>query len=104
MNVFRRDKALDDVAHHALYLAQNNPDAAQRFIVAFAEATERLAQMPYLGAACYVENPLLFGLRRWPIKGFEKHIIFYLVIEDALDIVRVLHSAQDIATALEVEP
>lgn len=49
-------------------------------------------------------GPTLFGLRRWPIQGFEKHLIFYLVFENTIDIVRVLHSARDIEGILEEEP
>lgn len=57
--------------------------------------------MPYVGAVYPSDNPALFGLRRWPIKGFEKYWIFYLVFEDAIDIVRIVHSARDLERVLE---
>jgi plasmid stabilization system protein ParE len=35
-------------------------------------------------------------LRRWPVNGFENWLIFYRAKCDAVDIVHVLHGAQDI--------
>ena len=86
------------------YLEMGDPDVAERFLTAFEAAIERLTQMPYLGVAQVSGNPALFGLRRWPIKGFEKYLIFYLVLEDIVDLVRVLHSSQDLKAILENEP
>lgn len=103
MNIVRRDQALEDLADCAFYIAEDDPAAADRFVDAFELSVERLAQMPYLGVAHPSDNPALFGLRRWPIKGFEKYLVFYLVLEDVIDIVRVLHAAQDIATILKSE-
>ncbi|MGH9841415.1 MAG: type II toxin-antitoxin system RelE/ParE family toxin [Blastocatellia bacterium] len=103
MNVVRREKALEDLADCAFYIADDDPAVADRFVDAFELSVERLAQMPYLGVAHSNDNPALFGLRRWPIKGFEKYLIFYLVLEDVIDIVRILHVAQDIAAILEGE-
>jgi len=82
MNVVRRDEALEDLADCALYIAEGDPVVADRFVDAFEESVEQLARMPYIGAAYPSENLALFGLRRWPIKGFDKYLIFYLVIED----------------------
>ncbi|HEY6393362.1 MAG TPA: hypothetical protein VIX89_18915 [Bryobacteraceae bacterium] len=38
----------------------------------------------------------LAGLRRVPVKGFEKYLLFYIPRIGGIDIVRVLHSARDI--------
>ena len=101
MNVFRRDIALEDLADCAFYISDDDPGKADEFVDAFEESVARLAQMPYVGAAYSTENPALYGLRRWLIKGFEKYLIFYLVFEDTIDVVRILHSARDIASILE---
>ncbi len=103
MKVFRRAQARADLADCAYYLGQDNPALAVRFVDAYEDTFTRLAQMPYLGVAQPSNNPTLFGLRRWPVKGFEKYLIFYLVFADALDIVRVLHTAQDMAAILADE-
>ncbi|MBI1766274.1 MAG: type II toxin-antitoxin system RelE/ParE family toxin [Acidobacteria bacterium] len=103
MNVFRRTQVLADLADCAFYLALTDPAIADRFLEAFEASATRLAQMPYIGVAQLTDNAALFGLRRWPVKGFEKYLIFYLVFDDAIDIIRVLHAAQDIAAVLADE-
>ena len=100
MKIFSRDQALADLAEHAFYLAQDDSAIAGRFLGAFEDATERLSRMPFIGAIFPIQNPALFGLRRWSIKGFEKFLILYLVFEDAIDIVRVLHTSRDIERIL----
>lgn len=100
MNVFRRTQVLVDLADCAFYLALADPEIADRFLDAFEASATRLAQMSYIGVAQPTDNPALFGLRRWSVKGFEKYLIFYLVFNNAIDIIRVLHAAQDIAAVL----
>ena len=34
-------------------------------------------------------------MRKWPVNGFEKFLIFYLPSGNGVTIVRVLHAAQD---------
>ncbi len=75
MNVVRRDKALEDLADCAFYIAEDDPAVADRFVDAFEQSVEQLARMPYIGVAYPSENPALFGLRRWPVKGFDKYLI-----------------------------
>ena len=48
-----------------------------------------------------VTNPCLEGLRKWSVKGFEKHLIFYLSVDNYIEIVRILHAARDIEAILE---
>ncbi|WP_199348910.1 type II toxin-antitoxin system RelE/ParE family toxin [Microcoleus sp. FACHB-SPT15] len=40
-------------------------------------------------------------MRKWSVKGFEKHLIFYLSFDDYIEIVRILHAARDIEAILE---
>jgi toxin ParE1/3/4 len=46
----------------------------------------------------------LTGMRRWRVKDFEHHLIFYFPRSDGVSIVRVLHANQDWWRALGVEP
>ncbi len=50
-----------------------------------------------------VGNPLLAGLRTWPVKGFEDIRIYYLVQGDVLRVIRILHGRRDVGTILEGE-
>jgi toxin ParE1/3/4 len=57
--------------------------------------------MSGMGRLDPVSNPRLEGLRKWSVKGFEKHLIFYLSFDDYIEIVRILHAARDIEVILE---
>ena len=57
--------------------------------------------MPELGAARSFANPKLAGLRMWPIKGFEKQLVFYRPVKEGIEVIRVLHAARDIGPLLE---
>jgi toxin ParE1/3/4 len=46
------------------------------------------------------QRPSLRRVRRWPVSGFERWLIFYLPRRDGVDIVRVLHGARDIERAI----
>jgi toxin ParE1/3/4 len=41
-------------------------------------------------------HPQLQSLRKFPVQGFEQHLIFYAPHEDHIAIVRVLHAKRDI--------
>ena len=85
-----------DLDEQFLYIAQSSSDAAVRYFRA-AEATfNQLAASPHLGGVVEFRNAQLTGLRVWRIRGFEKHLIFYRLIEHGIEVVRVLHGARDI--------
>ncbi|MEX1025024.1 MAG: type II toxin-antitoxin system RelE/ParE family toxin [Planctomycetota bacterium] len=43
----------------------------------------------------------LAGLRSFPVKGFDKHLIFYRSTEHGIEVLRVLHGARDLGTIFE---
>ncbi len=101
--VDKRPRAKRDLDEQAFFLEQNTPGAGFRFFAA-AEATfEQLVEMPGMGRRREVSGPGLQGLRSWRIKGFQKWLIFYRPIEDGIEVIRVLHGAQDIGRILETE-
>ena len=80
------------------YIAENNLDAAQRFLTAAQDAFTRLNRMPELGVLAHIED-----IRFWPITHFRNHLIFYRPILNGIEIVRVLHGARDWIRVLEEE-
>ena len=72
------------------YIAQDNPDAADRFLDKIEERCQALAQFPLMGLSRY---ELLPSLRSLPVG---KYLIFYLPIEDGIQVVRVLPAMMDI--------
>jgi toxin ParE1/3/4 len=67
---------------------------ALRFESATRETFQELLRMPQIGSPQY--HPRFPGMRRWRVRGFEKHLIFYRQSGDNIEIIRILHSSRDI--------
>ncbi len=96
-----RPKASDDLDEQFAYIAIDNRDAALRFFDATRETISQLAKMPGIGSP--VQNSSLAGLRKLAVKGFNKHLIFYLTQDNYIDVVRILHAARDLPTIIDSE-
>ena len=99
----RTPKAKRDLLDHVVYLAEINPDIAERLIDASEMAFEKLAQMPMKGKRQVFKSPNLAEVRRWFIPGFDKYLVFYHPIKGGIEILRVLHGMQDVDTVMDDE-
>ncbi len=95
-----RAAATADVDEISWYIAQNNIDAANRFLVAAEAAFELLQDTPGAGPVFETDAPDLQGFRKWPIHGFLNYIVYYRVEVETVDIVRILHGARNLPDAL----
>lgn len=73
-----RPRASVDLDEQFAYIAANNFDAALKFFDATRQTFSQLAQMPGIGSLYNIENLRLVGLRKWAVRGFDKHLIFYV--------------------------
>ncbi len=96
-------KASKDIDNITDYIAENNPDAALRFFDATRQTIAKLAQTPQIGSLYPLANSRLQGLRKWKVKGFDKYLIFYLIENNLLKIIRIIHVSRDISTILNQE-
>jgi toxin ParE1/3/4 len=81
-----------DLIEAALYIAQGDPLAADRFLDGIASALKLLGRNPMMGR----ERPeLAESLRSLPHRPY---VIFYRSVEVGIEVVRVLHGARDIAS------
>jgi len=89
------DRDIDDIAAG---IAKDNLDAALRFYSSAEVAFARLLEFPDIGAprAGLVTSSELTGICLWPIIDYPKILIFFRPIENGVEIIRVLHGAQDI--------
>jgi toxin ParE1/3/4 len=94
-------KARRDLLEHYVYIGRDSMAAARRFRKAAQRAMEKLARMPDMGSVWETTHPALAGLRVWSIYKFQNHLIFYRPIPEGIEVVRVLHGAQDIDAILE---
>ncbi len=89
--------ALRDTLEYADFIARSSSLAvAKRFITATEQTISRLSRMPGMGAIWDSDNPRLAEVRFFPIAKFRNHLVFYRPSEDGIEVLRVLHGAQDI--------
>jgi toxin ParE1/3/4 len=96
-------KAQEDIDDITYYIAQDNLEAAVAFFEAVESTCAMLSTMPDIGSARDYRNPRFAGLRMFPVKRYEKYLIFYESSDEELLVVRVLHGARDIAALFERE-
>ncbi len=87
-------RARSDIREIWNYIAADNRGAADALLKAFYEKFELLQATPEVGCE---RKDLEGGLRSFPVG---RYIIFYLLPEETIKIVRVLHGARDIDTLL----
>lgn len=105
MRIVRSSSARADLTAHFVHLAEQAGDStADRFLQCVRESTAPLAQQPEIGALVDTLNPALAGIRKWRVREFDHFLIFYLPRENDVLLVRVLHTAQDWWSMLDVAP
>jgi toxin ParE1/3/4 len=102
-SVKKTPQAKRDLLEHVLYLAEINPDLADRFIDASEMAFEKLAQMPLKGKPQSFQSLKLKDVRRWFIPGFDKYLVFYRPLKGGIELLRVLHGMQDVDAVMDDE-
>jgi toxin ParE1/3/4 len=88
------EKELDNQASYIAGKAE--PETGARLYTAAEAAFELLARNPELGPVRDFGKEELSGLRMGPIRGFEKHLIFYRPTDEGIEIVWIFHASQDI--------
>jgi toxin ParE1/3/4 len=72
------------------YIAEENPDAADRLLDRFDKLFRLLAAQPHLGKSI---GDLASNLRFVPLGNY---LVFYRPTKDGIETVRILHGARDI--------
>lgn len=85
-----------ELAEIALTIAEDQPDAAERFLVCANQTFELLAEQPRLGRVRRFSKSRLKDLRSLLVKDFEKYLIFYQPISDGIEVFHVYHGARDL--------
>ena len=87
----------DDLREIGLRVAEDNPDAAERFLVAAQESFELIRCHPRIGR---LRSFSITGVRSWVIPDFQNYLVFYLPTGTEVRILAVLHGARDLASVL----
>lgn len=96
-----RPAASDDIDQQVVYLSHSNLPAAMRFFDAARQTFANLARMPSIGVIYRTGEDETQDIRRWAVKGFKNHLIFYRFDSSVIEIIRVLHAAQDLDRILD---
>jgi toxin ParE1/3/4 len=96
MNAFRLSPAArSDLDEIWFYIAQDDPEAADKFIRAIVSRFPKLAIMPELGRQREELSP---RLRSFPVG---RYVVFYRPMENGIEIARVLQGARDLPPLFE---
>ena len=95
--------AARDIDEQADHLTQKSEPLGERFLQAASQTIEDIAGMPGLGSPYPTTNPDLHDLRTWPVRGFRKHLVFYVPTSEGIEVIRLLHGSRDTRRILEDE-
>lgn len=100
MKVVYRPAAIDDIQSTAAYIENelNNPQAAQRFKERILHSVSLLKDNPNMGKLLADKFDSIESAYRYIVVN--KQLIFYEIIDDVIEIVRVLDGRTDYLTHL----
>lgn len=101
-SVQRRPEVRHDLIANAEYIAQGNLRAALRFLDSVEATILFLADNREAGQRFTSSDPRLSELRLRTVDGFRNYVIVYRLLNDGIEIVRVLHGARDIDALFQV--
>jgi toxin ParE1/3/4 len=90
-----RPAASNDIDNFAEYIARDSLRMGLEFLDAVQASLEFVATSPEIGEACLFRDRAIAELRMWPVRGFKKHIIIYRPSPTGIEVVRLIHAAQD---------
>jgi len=95
----RRPRARQDIVEIWRYIADESGEPrADRYLRRLNDVVSYLAQQPLMGR----KRPEILeeGIRSFPA---ESHVLFYIALEDGIELVRVIHGSQDLEKAWAVD-
>ncbi len=97
MKLIVKSPVWDDLREIGSRIAENNPEAADRFFMEAEVAFGLLRSHPGLGRLRSFSLP---GVRSWVIPAFPKYIVFYLPTRSEVQVLAVVHGARDVSEVL----
>jgi toxin ParE1/3/4 len=102
--ITQRPRSRLDLLEQFVYLGEEaSVEIAERYLAAVEETCARLAAQSLRGAPYNSGIDSLAGLRRVPVRGFDRYLVFYIHRAGGIDVVRVLHASRDIESIFRSE-
>jgi toxin ParE1/3/4 len=89
----KADRDLDDAADYLVN--EGGLEVGLSFLAEAQETFDLLANQPGMGWQCRLKKPALGSVRVFRVTRFERFLIFYRPARECIEILRVLHSSQD---------
>lgn len=87
---------MQDITELAHDIAENNLDAALRFLDSIEKTVELLCQFPEAGGMVPTTRPDTEGLRAKLVNEFGNYVVLYFVTSETIDIARVVRGGQEL--------
>jgi len=81
------------------YFGEAGAAVAERFLDALEAAATLLGRQPGIGSPRWAHELNVEGLRCWSLTGYP-YLLFYFEHDDAVELARLLHAANDIPASL----
>lgn len=94
--IFKRPQAERDIEEAFVYIAEDNLDVAVYFLAAVEDSIEQLAQFPLIGKQRSFTDKRFQHIRMWRVKDYTDYLIFYQVVDDRIEIIRMVHGSRDL--------
>jgi toxin ParE1/3/4 len=94
-------KIEDDLLEIWSFIAADNPEAAERVVSAAYRTFEMLAQNPKLGSRARLKKETVPETRQFVVTDFPTYMAYYRVLDDGVEILRVVHGARNIDSLFE---
>ena len=99
--VEKYESAVTDIKGITDHIAKNDPDVAISFIDKLERTLNQLADMPHIGHLRFSSDPEFNQVRVLPVSSrFNNYLIIYEPREEGIDVLRIMHGAQDIERRL----
>jgi toxin ParE1/3/4 len=97
------DAAVADILEQSeWYEKQAGEKLAKRWEKAVTSTLLRISRGPRTGSPCKFKSTELRGTRRAPIRGFPRHLDFYLFYPEEIVVLRIVHGARDLESLFSV--
>jgi toxin ParE1/3/4 len=96
----RHPHVAEGILDSAASIARDSMSAAIRFLDSVEDTLHRLLEYPTLGRLRDFDDPRLAAVRSIQVRGFRKHLIFYVIEPDGIYVLAVLHGARDLPKVL----
>ncbi|MGL6113039.1 MAG: type II toxin-antitoxin system RelE/ParE family toxin [Rubrivivax sp.] len=93
--LMRRAAADIDITEALDHYLAESVTAAEGFVDALERAFAHIQRAPATGSPRWAHELHIAGLRSWPCTRYP-HVVFYLLLPDRVDVLRVLHGKRDI--------